>query len=53
VKHPTKPNPGSDAAREMGCKCPVLDNNHGLGHGPFWVNETCPVHGKPTDGGAS
>lgn len=24
-----KPNPGSDEARAAGCKCAVLDNNHG------------------------
>ena len=22
-------NPGSDTAREQGCQCPVLDNEHG------------------------
>lgn len=43
-----KPNPGSDAARKMGCKCPVLDNNRGLRPpwpGDYWVSEDCPVHG--------
>lgn len=41
------PNPGSDAALEMGCKCPVLDNGHGKGSGPFWITEGCPVHDTP------
>ena len=27
------PNPGSDAAIEAGCTCPVLDNGHGKGVG--------------------
>jgi hypothetical protein len=42
------PNPGSDAAIDMGCTCPVLDNGHGRindGKGPFWITEKCPVHG--------
>lgn len=45
------PNPGSDAAIEAGCTCPVLDNNHGAGVGKgadgtplFWYNSGCPVH---------
>ena len=41
------PHPGSDAARERGCICPVLDNGHGRGPGPFWINGDCPLHGKP------
>lgn len=47
------PNPGSDAALDMGCACPVLDNGHGRGSGPFWVSGDCPLHGNPsphTDG---
>lgn len=51
------PNPGSKAARDIGCRCPVLDNAGGRGawgsEGPdavFFVNEDCPVHGK---GGAA
>lgn len=37
--------PGSDAAREHGCTCPVLDNGHGHGD-PGWqiVSVGCPVH---------
>jgi hypothetical protein len=45
----TTPNPGSDAALEMGCLCPVLDNNYGEGSdwGPnkFWQVADCPLHG--------
>jgi hypothetical protein len=45
------PNPGSDEAIKMGCKCPVLDNCHGKGYlvpgsGSFCVSEACPIHGK-------
>lgn len=45
------PNPGSDAAVERGCTCPVLDNRHGAGAWEFegevhyWLAETCPLHG--------
>lgn len=45
-------NPGSEAAREAGCRCPVIDNHHGLGifigagHEPvFWISDACPLHG--------
>ena len=41
---PYVPNPGSNEAIELGCICPVLDNNHGRGSGPFWYTEGCPVH---------
>ena len=48
------PNPGSDEARELGCRCPVLDNAHGRGawgtsgdDAVFWTSETCPLHGWP------
>lgn len=42
------PNPGSDEARTLGCKCPILDNNHGL-RAPWppdnwWTAMGCPVH---------
>jgi hypothetical protein len=42
------PNPGSDAAIEAGCRCPVLGNGHGRGYmgiaGLFLYVESCPVH---------
>jgi hypothetical protein len=40
----TVPNPGSDAALKLGCKCPVLDNGHGRGDGPFWISSDCKMH---------
>lgn len=45
------PNPGSDAAIDAGCTCPVMDNAHGLGvvlknKTLFWTNADCPLHGK-------
>jgi len=45
---PAMPNPGSDMARDHGCTCPVLDNGHGRGPGPFWINGDCPLHGSPS-----
>ncbi len=41
--------PGSDAALDAGCRCPVLDNEHGRGMAPgvFVMNEDCPLH-RPT-----
>jgi hypothetical protein len=44
------PNPGSDEAIAMGCKCPVLDNGHGRGMpGPdgqtmWWRSADCTMH---------
>ena len=44
------PNPGSDAAVELGCTCAVLDNGRGAGYmgreGVFWIHGGCPLHGK-------
>lgn len=45
-----KPNPGSDEAIALGCKCPVLDNGHGKGfildgERVHWKNAKCPLHG--------
>jgi hypothetical protein len=45
----TLPSPGSAAALARGCKCPILDNNHGEfpPHQPdqWWVHPRCPLHG--------
>lgn len=42
------PRPGSDAARDLGCTCPVIDNHHGAGpkgaNGDWWYNRACLVH---------
>ena len=48
------PNPGSDEALALGCKCPVLDNNHGVGgcdwgEGTWWYNGDCPLHTVASD----
>jgi hypothetical protein len=46
------PKPGSPAAIEAGCLCPVMDNGHGRGvHGDgekygWWMVEDCPLHGE-------
>ena len=51
-----QPNPGSDAALEAGCECPILDNHHGKGCGRdkdgnplFWVSADCPIHGRKNE----
>lgn len=45
-----KPNPGSDEAVDLGCKCPRMDNNHGKwapwGEDGWWIIESCPLHGS-------
>lgn len=45
------PNPGSDAAIEKGCMCPVMDNGRGRGcwggTGTFIIAHGCPVHDPP------
>lgn len=51
----TEPNnaPGSPAARNVGCTCPMLDNAHGRGCGGdadgvpvYWIVADCPLHGE-------
>ena len=43
--------PGSDAAIEAGCLCPVTDNHNGAGYVArdgvvmYWQNVDCPLHG--------
>jgi hypothetical protein len=37
--------PGSYAAVENGCKCPVMDNEE-MPDNKKWVNGDCPLHGK-------
>ena len=46
-------NPGSKEAIKAGCKCPVIDNNHGKGTGTgsdgrplFWYSSDCQIHCK-------
>lgn len=42
-------NPGSDAAMDAGCICPVLDNEYGRGYmgvsDVFVMRDGCPIHG--------
>lgn len=43
-----QPNPGSDAAVERGCTCPVMDNGRGRfpPYSPdgWWITGGCPLH---------
>lgn len=45
-----RPTPGSEEARAKGCRCPVLDNEHGRGYlglgvkGIYVVVQGCPLH---------
>ena len=48
------PNPGTGAALDAGCLCPVLDNNHGRGFVmdrelEFWITMGCPLHAPVVD----
>lgn len=36
--------PGSDKAREHGCKCPIMDNEE-MPSNRKWVSGDCPIHG--------
>lgn len=52
----TRPNPGSDKAIALGCRCAVLDNHHGrypcmgyddeTGEALWSTTENCPLHGR-------
>ena len=50
---PESPNPGSAAARERGCTCPVLDNCQGrFSPRPpdgWYIRVGCPVHATADD----
>jgi hypothetical protein len=50
------PNPGSKEAKDLGCTCPVLDNEYGkgaytdkTGKPVFWITSDCPLHGLEVD----
>lgn len=50
---PTEPPaPGSEAAIDAGCTCPIFDNAHGRGYfgqaGIYVINASCPLHGDRT-----
>ncbi len=44
--------PGSDEAVTAGCRCPILDNQHGYGYWSkdiFVMDADCPLHGSKKD----
>jgi len=49
-EYPTPPPPGSDDAIKLGCRCAIMDNNHGRGayivdgNPVFWISGDCPIH---------
>lgn len=52
--------PGSDVARELGCRCPPMDISYGRGYpaagsGQYVVTDGCPLHtsGEPRDNAES
>lgn len=55
---PDPVNPGSAEAQAQGCRCPVIDNEHGRGYmgmvGVFVIMGNCPIHAdmlnKPPNG---
>ena len=55
-----EPRPGSDEAIAQGCKCPVIDNEHGRGYMggardpetgeiAYVVSQLCPLHWQEID----
>ena len=53
------PPPGSAAARALGCRCPILDNEDlawtekELGERRYVISGACPLHGaRPRSGNA-
>jgi hypothetical protein len=48
----TNPNPGSKAAIDAGCTCPVMDNEYGAGYmgmdGVYIYSAGCKLHSLPT-----
>ena len=45
----TPPNPGSDEAVALGCRCAIYDNNRGKfppwPPDGWWITASCPLHG--------
>lgn len=47
-----KPKPGTEAAKQIGCTCPVMDNSYGRGrYGDgdkygWWISGNCPIHAE-------
>ena len=50
IKKEKIPNAGSDEAVDLGCTCPVMDNEYGKGYmgmeGVFVHTAGCPLHGE-------
>ena len=48
IKKEKIPNAGSDEAFDLGCTCPIMDNEYGKGYmgmeGVFIHTEGCPIH---------
>ena len=50
IKKEKIPNAGSDEAIDLGCICPIMDNEYGKGYmgmeDVFVFNTQCPLHGE-------
>jgi hypothetical protein len=50
IKKEKTPNAGSDEAVDLGCTCPIMDNEYGKGYmgmeDVFVFNTQCPLHGE-------
>ena len=50
IKKEKIPNAGSDEAVDLGCTCPVMDNEYGKGYmgmeNVFVFTAGCPLHGE-------
>lgn len=50
----TPPNPGTQEAQNLGCRCPVMDNHYGRGYyddgKTFVYNSACVVHNLKKEG---
>jgi len=50
IKKEKIPNAGSDEAVDLGCTCPIMDNEYGKGYmgmeDVFVFNTECPLHGE-------
>lgn len=50
IKKEKIPNAGSDEAIDLGCTCPIMDNEYGKGYmgmeDVFVFNAQCPLHGE-------
>jgi hypothetical protein len=53
MEQSNKPNPGSKAAINAGCTCPVMDNEYGVGYmgmeGVYIYSAGCKLHKPDND----